>query len=68
MDFLKAARGTLGQSHSQSAVCVHTCPVPFWALVKLGLAGLYVAVVPAVHIPVTRKKTQNIPYALYLYI
>lgn len=48
MGIPKAVVGTLGRS--QSAVCVH---IPFWTLVKLGLAGLCVAVVPAGPIPVT---------------
>lgn len=53
----KSSQGDPGAvSFTVCCLCSHMCPVPFWALVKLGLAGLYVAVVPAVHIPVTRKK------------
>lgn len=50
MDFPKVLMGILRNPHSQFTVYLHT--PPFWTLAKLGLAGLCVAAVPAVHIPV----------------
>lgn len=56
MDFPKAVMGTLGAfSFMVCCLCPHMCPTPFWKVMKLGLTGLRVAVVPAVHIPDTLK-------------